>query len=73
VTINFDLSHQVDGVWVPLAPESIGLLETLEDEVVRDVYVCGVLKFLCDLYHFTPSDLGMTVMLDRLDPVSLGL
>ena len=72
VTINFNLSYLVDGVWVPQPPEEIGLLEALEDKVVRDVYVCGILKFLCDLYHATPSDLGMTAMLGRLEPVSLG-
>jgi len=71
VTINFNLSYLVDWVWVPQPPEEIGLLETLEDKVVCDVYVYGVLKFLLDLYHTTPSDLGMTDMLGRLEPVSL--
>ena len=72
VTINYDISHLVEGVWVPQEPEEIGLLEVLEDEVVCDLHVCGVLKFLRDLYHATPSDLGMTVMLGRNEPVCLG-
>ena len=39
----------MDGVWVPPDLEEIGLLETLEDEVVCVLDVCDVLKFLRDL------------------------
>jgi hypothetical protein len=41
----------MDGEWVPQDPEEIGLLEVLEDEVVCDLYVCNILKFLRDLYY----------------------
>jgi len=72
VTINFDLSYLVKGRWVRQPPQEVGLLAALEDKVTRDLYVCGILKFMRDLYHATPSDLGMTAMLGRLEPVSLG-
>jgi len=72
VTINFDLSYLVKGKWKPQPPQEVGLLAALEDKLTRDLYVCGMLKFMCDLYHATPSDLGMTAMLGRLEPVSLG-
>ena len=57
---------------MPQPPQEVGLLAALEDKLTRDLYVCGILKFMCDLYHATPSDLGMTAMLGRLEPVSLG-
>jgi hypothetical protein len=40
----------MNGEWVPQDLKEIGLLEDLEDEVVRDLYLCVILQFLRDLY-----------------------
>jgi len=48
-TLVFNSSLFMDGVWVPQDLEEIGLLETLEDEIVCVLDVCDVLKFLRDL------------------------
>jgi hypothetical protein len=71
-TLVFNSSLFMDGVWVPQDLEEIGLLETLEDEVVCVLDVCDVLKFLRDLYPDTDSDIGMTRMLGRLEPMCQG-
>ena len=60
------------GERVPEDPEEIVLLETLEDEVVCDLYVCSILKFLHELYLTTSCDIVMTVMLGRLEQTCLG-
>lgn len=71
-TLVFNSSLFMDGVWVPQDLEEIGLLETIEDEVVCALDVCDVLKFLRDLYPDTHSDIGMTRMLGRLEPMCQG-
>jgi hypothetical protein len=58
--------------WVPQEEEEIGLLESLNDELVCDVCPCAHLKFLRDLFHATPSECLMMRMLGRLEPVCLG-
>jgi hypothetical protein len=71
-TLVFNSSLLMDGARVPQDLEVIGLLEALEDEVARDLYVCAILKFLRDLYLATPCDVGMTKMLGRLEPICQG-
>jgi hypothetical protein len=59
----------MDGVWVPQDLEERGLLEALEDEVVCDLYVCVILKFLRYLYLATSSDIDITRMIGHLEPM----
>jgi hypothetical protein len=49
------------GKWVHQPLEEIGLLVAIEDDVVRDLYWCVVLKFLNDLLLATSFDVVMTV------------
>ena len=49
------------GRWVHQPLEEIGLLVAIEDDVVRDLYWCVVLKFLSDLLLATSFDVVMTV------------
>ena len=60
----FNSSIQRTGVtWVGQPAEEIGLLVALPDDNVRDLHLCAVLKFLCDLLLATPSDQVMTEIL----------
>ena len=59
---------QTDNVGVPQEP-------ALGDDVVRDLYVCVIHKFQCDLYVPMSSDpvmSRMTRMLGRLEPMCQG-
>ena len=49
-TLVVNRSLLMNGEWVPQDLKEIGLLEALEDEVVRDLYLCVILQFLRDLY-----------------------
>ena len=67
----YESSFFIGEDWVPQEVE-IGLLETLKDELVCDVWSCAHLKFLWDLFHETPSECLMVRILGRLEPVCLG-
>ena len=62
----------IDEDWVPQEEVEIGLLETLNNELVRDVWDFAHLKFLWDLFHSTPSECRMVRILDSLESVCLG-
>jgi hypothetical protein len=49
-------SFLINEEWVTPEEAEIGLRETLNYELVRDVWACAHLKFLRDLFHTTPSD-----------------
>ena len=53
-----DIVKEIQGLAHKIIPqeEEIGLLEELNDELVRDVWACAHLKFLRDLFHTTPSE-----------------
>lgn len=68
----YESSFLINEEWVAQEEAEIGLLETLNYELVRDVWACAHLKFLCDLFHTTSSDILIGQMLDRLEPVCLG-
>ena len=60
------------GQLLPQETAEIGLVETLTDEDVCDMYVCALGEFHRDLYLDTPSDVGMTSMLGSLEPMCMG-
>jgi hypothetical protein len=68
----YESSFFINEAWVPQDEAEIGLLDALGDEVVRNLWVCAHLKFLCDLFHATPSECLMVRMLGHLEPVCLG-
>jgi hypothetical protein len=61
--LTFTCSIKTGGKWKAQPAQEIGLLETLADPTVADLYWCGVLKFQRDLLLTTPSDVAMSVML----------
>jgi hypothetical protein len=67
--LTFTCSIKTGGKWKAQPAQEIGLLETLADPTVADLYWCGVLKFQRDLLLTTPSDVAMSVMLRILKPM----
>ena len=66
--ITFTSSIQMSGgTWVHQSEEDIGLLDTLESDPTRDLYLCSVLKFQCDLVLDTPSEDVMIELIDMLE------
>ena len=60
------------GEFLPQEPEEIGLVDDLQNDTVRDMYVCALGKFHCDLYLATSSDVGMWSMLGSLETMCMG-
>jgi hypothetical protein len=69
--IVYESSFFIGEEWVPQEEAEIGLLEALNNELVRDFWVCAHLKFLRNLFHATPSECRVVRMLGRLEPVCL--
>ncbi len=67
----YESSSLINEEWVTSEEAEIGLLETLNYELVCDVWEFAYLKFLRDLFHTTPSDIIMGQMLGRLESVYL--
>ena len=68
----YESSFLINEEWVTQEEAEIGLLETLNYELVCDVWAYAYLKFLRDLFHTTSSDILMGQTLGRLESVCLG-
>ena len=69
----YDNSHVgADDEYLPQEPQEIGLVETLHDDAVCDMFVCALGKFHRDLYLATPSEAGIQSMLGSLEPMCMG-